>query len=1114
MTGEISKFHKLDEKVTGHTQFGDGSKINIQGKCSILFDCQNGDQKLLDKVYYIPRLKINIISLGQLTEDGYQVDMDGDILRIFDTDNTLPFKVKRSSNRIYKTILRTCHTMCLAPTQDDNGWLWHARNSSKEGEKGHLCHVRHEVKEGEKGHQFFDPDKRNLRSQDVSQKKEVVSQKNKVVSLKKEEASLRKDEPLPKEKVEDMVEFSDNDFGGDKTGDKHTSEISLYIKETNITWQSQRTVTLSILDFMTANAMECQIVWLVNLLVKVTSDTRIRFISEYKDERQVTTELLKEIKMDIFTIPLMHEEHGEMQDIFELQREQAELMIKAFQSVYIPGSRFFPTKDNKRMKEIDREANTRIGKHMPGKKFYMSSEIKDQIVPVRPVEKILRVTDSSVIQVDHERGDQNGTRIHLRSRVSRHIALPLGSRLLLGPKTDQRRVGNLSLVFGIDGLSHLKVINMIFNEVLRLYPPAVSVRRMIHEETKLGNLTLPAGTLIQLNILFLHHDKDMWGKDVNEFKPERFSEGVSKATKGQTSYIPFGGGPRICIGQNFAMLEAKMALAMILQSFYFELSASYSHAPHTIITLQPQFGAGRSRWNDNRRKNGEGYWYANRKGASTRNGAQARGGEGGWTFNDATSFFISNLPKNCEESELWQPMRELGTVVDIFIIKNRLDKHGCRFGFVRFNRVSNVSFLENEINGTKIDGRCIFARVAKFARPAKDSGGSYKQTNNDMDKKGVQESRVRNNVSYAEATNGGTSIHNRDKDGNVNPKKRESDEYKQPQTKVLEINLGRKLTPESIPIRMVGMVKNVHALNSIYNVFRGEGYGKSSIDYMGGLWILINLPTSDEKEKLMKNQELRSCGTRRIMRQNQRQKRDRSLKAKMKTKTIPTPEILHRRSLPKKIPISHVESFINGQDIGIENNTIVEESAQDNLGNNTIVEESAQNNTIVEESGNPPEIQSQYNPNAMNDTHSPIKAQNTPQKISKSPNRMSDEIDPELYGILSPKLRELLSRGKALKEDNKRRTNPNEGTQKEDGTGSTTELSKNEEEEKKRLSPRITRSQARQRNRSTSQSRIDVGGAESSTMAAIGKACGFTRREGRDQEIPAKGTKGALNDQS
>lgn len=134
-------------------------------------------------------------------------------------------------------------------------------------------------------------------------------------------------------------------------------------------------------------------------------------------------------------------------------------------------------------------------------------------------------------------------------------------------------------------------VNMTFNEVLRLYPPAAILGRMIHEETKLGNITFPAGTFLQLHAMLLHYDRDIWGDDVKEFKPERFSEGLSKVTKGQTSYLPFGGGPRVCIGQNFALLEAKMALSMILQRFWFDISPSHSHAPHTVATLQPQFGA-------------------------------------------------------------------------------------------------------------------------------------------------------------------------------------------------------------------------------------------------------------------------------------------------------------------------------------------------------------------------------------------------------------------------------------------------------------------------------------------------------------------------------------------
>nr|GEV06896.1 cytochrome P450 CYP72A219-like [Tanacetum cinerariifolium] len=126
--------------------------------------------------------------------------------------------------------------------------------------------------------------------------------------------------------------------------------------------------------------------------------------------------------------------------------------------------------------------------------------------------------------------------------------------ILLGHHIDwQKRTREEVLhVFGdkkldIDGLSHLNVI---------------------HEVKMCTSLTSK----------IFYYDKDTWGEDVHEFNPERFSKGVSKATKGRTTYLPFGGSPRICIGHNFAMLEAKVALTMIIKRFSFEVSPSYAHA--------------------------------------------------------------------------------------------------------------------------------------------------------------------------------------------------------------------------------------------------------------------------------------------------------------------------------------------------------------------------------------------------------------------------------------------------------------------------------------------------------------------------------------------------------
>ncbi|KAF5443455.1 hypothetical protein F2P56_036009 [Juglans regia] len=143
-----------------------------------------------------------------------------------------------------------------------------------------------------------------------------------------------------------------------------------------------------------------------------------------------------------------------------------------------------------------------------------------------------------------------------------------------------------------DGITKLKTMNMIINESLRLYPPIVRIKRRVDRQVRLGlNLTLPANLGLCIPNIAVHHNPQMWGEDVHLFKPERFSDGVAKATNNNAAaYIPFGMGPRNCVGLNFATTQTKIALSMILQRYAFTLSPAYVHSPVPHPTLRPQHG--------------------------------------------------------------------------------------------------------------------------------------------------------------------------------------------------------------------------------------------------------------------------------------------------------------------------------------------------------------------------------------------------------------------------------------------------------------------------------------------------------------------------------------------
>ncbi|KAI8527475.1 hypothetical protein RHMOL_Rhmol12G0078400 [Rhododendron molle] len=143
----------------------------------------------------------------------------------------------------------------------------------------------------------------------------------------------------------------------------------------------------------------------------------------------------------------------------------------------------------------------------------------------------------------------------------------------------------------VEGIARLKIMSMILNETLRLYPPVISLLRRVEREVRLGKLIVPANTYVMVPLLALHHDPEIWGQDVHLFKPERFADGMAKATNNIIAgFNPFGFGRRNCVGLNFAANEAKIAPSMILQRYRCTLSPNYVHSPIQILTIRPKNG--------------------------------------------------------------------------------------------------------------------------------------------------------------------------------------------------------------------------------------------------------------------------------------------------------------------------------------------------------------------------------------------------------------------------------------------------------------------------------------------------------------------------------------------
>ncbi|XP_077213410.1 cytochrome P450 714C2-like [Tasmannia lanceolata] len=334
---------------------------------------------------------------------------------------------------------------------------------------------------------------------------------------------------------------------------------------------------------MVSLMVECTISMLNSLESRIDNEGGIAEIGVDGD--------LRSLSADVISRTCFGSSYSKGKEIFSRLRD---LNLSMSLQPGIPVLRYLPTKKNRKIWRLEREIRSLILKIVNGRKQDQSvdSSKKDLLQMIMDVLEASRAGPDAVNRFVVD----NCKTIYFAGHETTALAATWCLMLLaLHPEWQARACAEVvdvcrGRIPDSDMIRRMKTLTMVIQETLRLYPPAPFVAREAFEAMEFGSLKIPKGANAWIPVLMLHHDPQIWGPDAHEFNPERFSNGVSSACKNTHAYMPFGMGLRVCLGQNFAMVELKVVLSLILSKFSFSLSPKYCHSPIVRMTVEPKHG--------------------------------------------------------------------------------------------------------------------------------------------------------------------------------------------------------------------------------------------------------------------------------------------------------------------------------------------------------------------------------------------------------------------------------------------------------------------------------------------------------------------------------------------